>query len=127
MLALVSDRPPLRKASRPIAAFLLVRVVGVAGFVVLEGVSVIGAAFGGQIREELKRVQTERQTEELSGHVVCGYGIFGRTIADTLGDARCGETYSTLARPAGVDEGIVPVIASGQQVSRSISGALEDA
>lgn len=128
----VFDRPILKQALLPITTFLGVCVVGVAGFVVLEDVSVIeatfwlmdptsleihgvddttrafalvvfgalilsglwigetviGAAFGGQIQEELKRMQTERQIQELSGHVVvCGYGIFGRTITTTLSNS----------------------------------------
>jgi voltage-gated potassium channel len=126
------DRPLIRKAARPIVAFLAVSAAGIAGFVLLEGVTVIeatfwlldptsielhgvddgvrafallvflglfltglwigetvvGAAFGGQIQEELKRVQTQRQLDDLSDHVIiCGYGIFGRTITKTLANA----------------------------------------
>lgn len=129
---LAADRPLIRNALRPIVAFLAVSAVGIAGFVLLEGVSVIeaafwlldptsielhgvgdgvrafavvvflgliltalwigetvvGAAFGGQIQEELKRVRTKRQLDDLSDHaIVCGYGIFGRTIANTLANA----------------------------------------
>lgn len=129
MLATVFDRPIIKKASAPIVTFLGICATGVAGFVALEHVSVVeaafwlldptsielhgvgddvrgfalfvyvglilsglwigetvvGAAFGGQIQEELKRVQTKRQIEDLSDHVVvCGYGIFGRTITTTL-------------------------------------------
>ena len=129
---LAADRPLIRNALRPIVAFLAVSAVGIAGFVLLEGVSVVeaafwlldptsielhgvgdgvrafslvvflglilaalwigetvvGAAFGGQIQEELKRVRTKRQLDELSDHaIVCGYGIFGRTIANTLANA----------------------------------------
>lgn len=51
------------------------------------GETVVSATFGGQIREEIERVQTERKLEELDGHVViCGYGIFGRTVARNLRD-----------------------------------------
>lgn len=241
MLAIVPDRPLLRKASRPIVTFLTVGLVGLVGFVVLTdatviqaafwlldptslelhgvddqvrgfalvvfvglilsglwiGETVLGAAFGGQIQEEVKQAYMERRIDELSDHVVvCGYGIFGRTIANTLqnagrdvvaiekdrqqfdsietdhilaihGDARTeevledagieragvlvaavddsntnvqiailasqlspdvrvivrvgDETYSTLARRAGADEVIIPEIASGQQVSQSLS------
>lgn len=132
MLALVPDRPLLKTALFPIATFLAVCLVGIVGFVSLEGVSVVeaafwlldptsielhgvgddvrafalivfvalilsalwigetvvGAAFGGQIQEEVKRMQTKRHIDELSDHVVvCGYGIFGRTIANTLSNA----------------------------------------
>lgn len=52
------------------------------------GETVLSAAFGGQITEELKRMQTDRTIDDLSGHVViCGYGIFGRTVASKLRDA----------------------------------------
>lgn len=49
------------------------------------GETALAAAFGGQITEELKRMNSERRIEDLSGHVViCGYGIFGRTLAARL-------------------------------------------
>jgi voltage-gated potassium channel len=128
----VFDRPLLKRAVLPITAFLTVCVVGIAGFVYLEGVSVIeatfwlldptsmelhgvgddaravsllvivslilstlwigesvlGAVFGGQVQEELKRMQTKRHIDEVSDHVIiCGYGSFGRTIANTLSNA----------------------------------------
>jgi voltage-gated potassium channel len=52
------------------------------------GESVLTAAFGGQIRGELRRVQNQRAIDDLSGHVVvCGYGMFGRTIATGLAAA----------------------------------------
>jgi len=49
------------------------------------GETALSAAFGGQITEELKRMQTERTIEDLTDHVIiCGYGIFGRTLAARL-------------------------------------------
>jgi voltage-gated potassium channel len=49
------------------------------------GQTVVSALFGGQITEELKRVQQERTIGQLSEHVViCGYGMFGQTIAEDL-------------------------------------------
>ncbi len=49
------------------------------------GESVLTAAFGGQIRGELRRVGNQRAIADLSDHVVvCGYGMFGRTIAAGL-------------------------------------------
>jgi len=130
--AFVFDRPVLKRAFPPIALFSLVCVVGVAGFVYLEGVSlvvaafwlldptsmelygvgdrvrafslvvtvslilstlwigesVLGVVFGGQVQEELKRMQTKRHIDEMTDHmIVCGYGSFGRTIANTLSNA----------------------------------------
>lgn len=128
----VVDRPLLKRALVPITVFLTICAVGIVGFVYLEGISVIeaafwlldptsmelhgvgdevrafglvvfvglilsalwigesvlGAVFGGQIQEELKRMQTKRQIEDFSDHlIICGYGSFGRTIAKTLTNA----------------------------------------
>lgn len=132
MPARVFDRPLLKRALIPITTFVSLCVVGVAGFVYLEGVSVVraafwlldptsielygvgddtrafgvvvvvglvlsalwigesvlGAVFGGQIQEELKRMNTKRRIDDLSGHlVICGYGSFGRTVAKTLSNS----------------------------------------
>jgi voltage-gated potassium channel len=128
----VFHRPLLKRAILPITVFLLVCVIGIAGFVYFEGVSlvvaafwlldptsmelygvgddvrafsllvvislilstlwigesVLGAVFGGQVQEELKRMQTKRHIDEMADHmIVCGYGSFGRTIANTLSNA----------------------------------------
>lgn len=49
------------------------------------GETVLTAAFGGQIQEELRTVRTQREIDELTDHVIiCGYGIFGRTIANQV-------------------------------------------
>ena len=49
------------------------------------GETVLSAAFGGQIRGEIKRVQTKRAIDDLTDHaIVCGYGLFGRTVAARL-------------------------------------------
>jgi voltage-gated potassium channel len=49
------------------------------------GESVVTAAFGSQIREELRRVRTKRTIDDIEDHViVCGYGMFGRTVAEDL-------------------------------------------
>lgn len=47
--------------------------------------SVLSAAFGGEIKEELRSVQIGKEIDSLEDHVVvCGYGMFGRTVADRL-------------------------------------------
>jgi len=47
--------------------------------------SVLSAAFGGLIGRELKTVQIKKEIGKLEDHViVCGYGMFGRTVADRL-------------------------------------------
>lgn len=51
------------------------------------GQTVLSALFGGQITEGFKRVQQERTISSLSDHaVICGYGMFGETIAQHLED-----------------------------------------
>jgi voltage-gated potassium channel len=135
--SLVTDRPVLGRALRPLSAFVGVVVVGIAGFAALGDVglveatfwmvditsvelhfrshdgperatktfavlvkvalvlstlwtaeTVLTAAFGGQIQEELKRVQDRRSIEDVEDHVIiCGYGMFGRTVAQRLRDA----------------------------------------
>jgi voltage-gated potassium channel len=125
MATTLSNRPILRRAVRPVLAFLGVTVAGIVGYVAVAdigvveatfwlvdltsvelhfadhagperatkafavavwiGETVLSAAFGGQITEELRQMQTERTIEDLSDHVViCGYGIFGRTLAARL-------------------------------------------
>lgn len=59
------------------------------GLLVLTGAwiaeSVLSAAFGGLIGRELKTVQIKKEIEKLDDHVVvCGYGMFGRTVANRL-------------------------------------------
>lgn len=128
------DRPLVRRAAVPVAAFVGVVVGGVAGLSALSdvgaveatfwlldltsvelhyqehagperltkafailvrvalvlsaiwiGETVLTAAFGGQIQEELRIVHTQRKIDDLTDHVIiCGYGIFGRTIANRL-------------------------------------------
>ncbi len=71
-----------------VRAFSIVVIVGLILSTIWIGESVLGAVFGGQIREELERMQSKRQIDEMSGHmVICGYGSFGQTIANTLSNA----------------------------------------
>jgi voltage-gated potassium channel len=63
--------------------------IAVSAGLVLSGIwigeTAVTAAFGGQVTEELKRMHTKQQIEEQSGHIViCGYGMFGRTVAAQL-------------------------------------------
>lgn len=49
------------------------------------GETVLSTTFGGQMQEELRYMQTDRAIDDLEEHVIiCGYGMFGRTIADRL-------------------------------------------
>lgn len=52
------------------------------------GETVLTAAFGGQIHEEVTQARMEQRIEETTDHVVvCGYGMFGRTVANHLSEA----------------------------------------
>lgn len=129
-----SVRSRIRAALLPLSVFVVTVLVGVAGFVLLAGVTLIDAAFwlldptsielhfqdhagperatkafalvvfgglilsglwigetvldavfGGQVRTELQRMQTQNAIENLSGQtIICGYGMFGRTVAQRL-------------------------------------------
>jgi voltage-gated potassium channel len=49
------------------------------------GESVLDTVFGNQFQEELRQVRTQQSIDDLSSHVViCGYGMFGRTVAQQL-------------------------------------------
>ncbi|MDS0220089.1 NAD-binding protein [Haloarcula sp. S1AR25-5A] len=51
------------------------------------GETVLSAAFGGQIQDELTRMQIAQRIGELDDHVVvCGYGTFGQTVAAQIAD-----------------------------------------
>lgn len=73
--------------ARFVKAYAIVVVSGLVLAGLWIGETLLEAAFGGRMREELERVQVERQIEDVDDHVViCGYGMFGRTIADSAGE-----------------------------------------
>lgn len=52
------------------------------------GETVVDTAFGGQVREELKKMQQQRAIDSATDHVVvCGYGTFGQTLTTRLLEA----------------------------------------
>jgi voltage-gated potassium channel len=52
------------------------------------GETVLTEAFGGQIQAEVSRATMHRRIQRSDDHViVCGYGMFGRTIANRLTEA----------------------------------------
>ncbi|MFC7045195.1 potassium channel family protein [Halobacteriaceae archaeon GCM10025711] len=70
-----------------VKAFALVVISGLVVTGLWIGETVLSAAFGGQIQEELRTVQTQRAIDDLDDHVIiCGHGMFGRTIASHLAD-----------------------------------------
>lgn len=53
------------------------------------GETALSAVFGGQIRDAVTEATMKRQLSEIDDHVVvCGYGMFGRTIANRLSDEK---------------------------------------
>ena len=72
---------------RTLRAYSLV----ITGALVLTGLwigeTVLTAAFGGQIQEEVTQAHMEQRIENATDHVVvCGYGMFGRTVANHLAE-----------------------------------------
>jgi hypothetical protein len=102
--------------------------------------SVLSVAFGGRIGTELRRVQTLNEIEELSDHVVvCGYGMFGRTVADRLKDRDVSVVVvenSPEEQERAVDEGHLTVSGdarredvlreAGANRARRVVGAIDD-
>jgi hypothetical protein len=73
---------------RLVKAYAVVVLSGLVLAGLWTGETVLSAAFGGQITEELERMQNDRSIADVEDHVViCGYGMFGRTVADSLRDA----------------------------------------
>lgn len=71
-----------------VKAYAIVILTGLVVAGLWTGETVLSAAFGGQITEELNRMQMDHTIEELENHVVvCGYGTFGKTIANRLREA----------------------------------------
>lgn len=71
-----------------VKAYAIVILTGLVVAGLWTGETVFSAAFGGQISEEFNRMQMEHSIDELENHVVvCGYGTFGKTIANRLREA----------------------------------------
>ena len=70
------------------------------------GETLLSAAFGGQIQDELRHMQIEQTIDDLDDHVVvCGYGTFGKTVAAGLAER---------------DRDVVVVEQQGEQFERAI-------
>jgi len=66
-------------------AYAIVVTVGLVLSSIWAGETVLSAAFGGQIRGELRNARERRRIMDTTEHVIiCGYGMFGRTIARNL-------------------------------------------
>lgn len=95
------------------------------------GETVLSAAFRGQIREEVRRMQTDAAIDDLEEHVVvCGYGMFGRTVAGAM-QARgrtvvAVETDETIAAQARED-GHLAVVGDGRREETLRAAGIERA
>ena len=104
------------------------------------GETAVSAAFGGQIHDELTRMQVHQQIGDLDDHVVvCGYGTFGKTVTDGLADTdrsvvvieRQGEQYEQA-----VEDGYLAIEgdareqdtleAAGIERAATVVGAVDD-
>ncbi|WP_135820184.1 potassium channel family protein [Halostella litorea] len=74
--------------ARPVKAYAIVVLSGLVVAGLWIGETLLSAAFGGRIREELRDMQLEGNIDALEDHVViCGYGTFGKTVAGRLREA----------------------------------------
>lgn len=73
--------------ARLVKAYAIVVLTGLVVTGLWTGETLFSALFGGRIQEELTRMQTRRTIDGRDEHVVvCGYGTFGKTIANRLTD-----------------------------------------
>jgi len=71
--------------ARLVKAYAIVVLSGLVVAGLWIGETLLSAAFGGRIQEELRAMQLEGSIDALEDHVVvCGYGTFGRTVATRL-------------------------------------------
>lgn len=78
-------------------AYAIVVTVGLVVSSLWIGETVLSAAFGGHIHEQFIHMQTDRTIGGLEDHVViCGHGMFGRTIAARLRER--GESVVVIER-----------------------------
>lgn len=77
----------LHGAGQPVKAYAVLVFVGLVVTGLWIGETVAAAAFGGQVGREFRRMTTQRTIDGLASHViVCGYGMFGETVAERLAE-----------------------------------------
>lgn len=126
--------------ARFVKAYAIVILSGLVVSSLWIGETLLSAAFGGQIQEELEHVQIERNIEELDGHViVCGYGTFGRTVATRLREKSHDVVVIELEdvqRDRAIDDGVLAVGGDarreelltdvGVKRAKTVVGAIDD-
>jgi hypothetical protein len=104
------------------------------------GETLLSALFGGKIFEEVTRMQTTQQIDELTDHVIiCGYGTFGKTMAERLRETgtsvvvieRSDEQYERA-----IDDGVLTIqgdarqeetlLDAGVKRAATVIGAIDD-
>ena len=95
------------------------------------GETVLTTAFGEQIRREVKHVRDTSQIDSLENHVVvCGYGLFGETVAAHLRadqtDVVLVEMDESQARTA-EDDGLLVVLGDARDETVLSEAGIEDA
>lgn len=75
----------LHGAGRAVKAFSIVVVVGLVGTGIWVGETVVTAVFAGDLSRQMERMHQEQEIASLEDHIIiCGYGMFGRTVAAEL-------------------------------------------
>lgn len=71
--------------ARLVKAYAIVILTGLVVAGLWTGETLLSALFGGRILEEVTQMQTKQQIDDQANHVIiCGYGMFGKTIAARL-------------------------------------------
>ncbi|GAB3679396.1 hypothetical protein GCM10028857_00720 [Salinarchaeum chitinilyticum] len=71
--------------ARVVKAYAIAVLSGLVVTGIWTGETLFSAAFGGQLTDELTAMTIDRRIDEQESHViVCGYGTFGRTVAEGL-------------------------------------------
>lgn len=76
----------LHGAGRTVKGFAVLVIVGMVSTGLWVGETVVAAVFGGELGTQIERMQQTHEIEALDDHtIICGYGMFGRTVAAELG------------------------------------------
>lgn len=109
-----------------VKAFAIVVRVALVGALVWTGETALTAAFGGQIREELRHVKNQRELASIDEHtIICGYGMFGRTVAD--GSREHGRDIVVIEHDTGQYERVLDANLLGVEGDARREGVLREA
>ena len=90
------------------------------------GETALSVTFGGHLQEQLRRMQTDRAIDDLEDHaVVCGYGMFGRTVTSRLRER--GEDVVVIERDDAEYERVLGDGTLALQADARREGVLRDA